>query len=36
MKLDRFFCCVLLAAFAAEGAELFVAKSGNDARLTAE
>jgi len=31
MKLDRIFCCVLLAAFAAEGAELFVAKSGNDA-----
>ena len=31
MKLDRIFCCVLLAAFASEGAELFVAKSGNDA-----
>ena len=30
MKLDRILCCVLLAAFAAEGAELFVAKSGND------
>ena len=30
MMLRSVFCCALLAACAAEGAELFVAKSGND------